>query len=191
MRPLAENAPEPFRRVVATLHEMIDADPVRPELELEDMPAPQRLAPYATAVMATVVRDDNELAVGRLIVLYDPDRQHGWDGEFRVVAYIRAELEPEIAEDPLIGGVGWSWLTEALESHRADYVAASGTITRAVSEGFGDKGADPATTELELRASWTPVDGEISSHVVAWCDVLCQAAGLPPAGIASLPGSGI
>lgn len=191
MRPLLENAPEPFRRVVATLHEMIDADPVRPELELEDMPAPQRLAPYATAVMATVVRDDNELAVGRLIVLYDPERQHGWDGEFRVVAYIRAELEPEIASDPLIGGVGWSWLTEALESHRADYVAASGTITRAVSEGFGDKGADPATTELELRASWTPVDAEISSHVIAWCDVLCQAAGLPPAGVASLPGSGI
>ena len=32
-----------------------------------------------------------------------------------MIAYVRAELDPEIAADPLIGQVGWSWLTEALE----------------------------------------------------------------------------
>lgn len=185
------DAPGPFQRVVATLREVIDAEPVRAELVLEDMPAPQRLAPYAAAIMATVYReDDTELAVGRLIVLYDPDGQRGWDGDFRVVAYVRADLEPEIAADPLIGPVGWSWLIEALSAHGAGYKAASGTITRAVSESFGDKDEDPETTELELRASWSPTDENMSGHISAWCDVLCMAAGLPPIGVTSLPGSG-
>jgi hypothetical protein len=170
----------------------VDAEPSRPELVIEDMPAPQRLAPYASAIMATVYReDDSELGVGRLILLYDPEGQRGWEGDFRVVAYVRADLEPEIAADPLIGPVGWSWLTEALDQHEAGYRAASGTITRAVSESFGDKDEDPETTELELRASWSPTDGDMSGHINAWCDVLCLAAGLPPVGVTSLPGSGV
>jgi hypothetical protein len=184
--------PGPFTSVVETLREFVDAESPRQELVIEDMPAPQRLAPYAAAIMATVYReDDSELGVGRLIVLYDPEGQRGWHGDFRVVAYIRAELEPEIAADPLIAPVGWSWLTEALDQHRAGYRAASGTITRAVSESFGDKNEDPETTELELRASWSPTDADITGHISAWCDVLVQAAGLPPAGVTSLPGSGV
>jgi hypothetical protein len=176
--------------VVDTLRNVVDSAPPRAELVLEDMPAPQRLAPYAAAIMATVYReDDSELAVGRLIVLYDPDGQRGWHGDFRVVAYIRADLEPEIAADPLIGSVGWSWLTEALGTREAGYQAASGTITRAVSESFGDKDEDPETTELELRASWSPTDDNMAGHISAWCDVLCLAAGLPPVGVTSLPGS--
>jgi hypothetical protein len=192
MTPRDARPPEPFRRAVETMRGFIDADPVRSELVIEDMPAPQRLAPYASAIMATVYReDDSELAVGRLILLYDPKGQRGWHGDFRVVAYVRADLEPEIAADPLIGPVGWSWLTEALDLHRAGYRAASGTITRAVSESFGDKNEDPETTELELRASWSPTDENMSGHISAWCDVLCLAAGLPPAGVTSLPGSGV
>jgi hypothetical protein len=191
MKPRDASPPEPFQRAVATMRGFIDAEPTRPELVLEDMPAPQRLAPYASAIMATVYRDDDsELGVGRLILLYDPEGQRGWHGDFRVVAYVRADLEPEIAADPLIGPVGWSWLTEALDLHGAGYRAASGTITRAVSESFGDKNDDPETTELELRASWSPTDGDMSGHISAWCDVLCLAAGLPPAGVTSLPGSG-
>ena len=191
MKPRDAGAPEPFRRAVATMRQFIDAEPTRSELVIEDMPAPQRLAPYASAIMATVYRDDDsELGVGRLILLYDPEGQRGWHGDFRVVAYVRADLEPEIAADPLIGPVGWSWLTEALDLHGAGYRAASGTITRAVSESFGDKNDDPETTELELRASWSPTDGDMTGHISAWCDVLCLAAGLPPAGVTSLPGSG-
>jgi hypothetical protein len=192
MTPRDARPPEPFQRAVATMREFVDAEPSRTELVIEDMPAPQRLAPYAAAIMATVYReDDSELGVGRLILLYDPEGQRGWHGDFRVVAYVRADLEPEIAADPLIGPVGWSWLTEALDLHRAGYRAASGTITRAVSESFGDKNEDPETTELELRASWSPTDENMSGHINAWCDVLCLAAGLPPAGVTSLPGSGV
>jgi hypothetical protein len=192
MTPRDASPPESFQRAVETMRGFIDAEPSRAELVLEDMPAPQRLAPYASAIMATVYReDDSELGVGRLILLYDPEGQRGWEGDFRVVAYVRADLEPEIAADPLIGPVGWSWLIEALDLHRAGYRAASGTITRAVSESFGDKDEDPETTELELRASWSPTDENMSGHINAWCDVLCLAAGLPPAGVTSLPGSGV
>jgi Protein of unknown function (DUF3000) len=192
MTPRDARPPEPFRRAVETMRGFVEAEPLRAELLIEDMPAPQRLAPYAAAIMATVYReDDSELGVGRLILLYDPEGQRGWHGDFRVVAYVRADLEPEIAADPLIGPVGWSWLTEALDLHGAGYKAASGTITRAVSESFGDKNDDPETTELELRASWSPTDGDMSGHISAWCDVLCLAAGLPPAGVTSLPGSGV
>jgi hypothetical protein len=188
---MSDAPPEEFQRVVDALRDIVDAGPVRDELTIEDMPALQRLAPYAAAIMATVYRkDDTELAIGRLIVLYDPEGQRGWHGGFRLVAYVRADLEPEIAADPLIGPVGWSWLTEALDARDAGYKAASGTITRAVSESFGDKDTEPATTELELRASWSPTEDDVRPHVGAWCDVLCQAAGLPPAGVTSLPGPG-
>ena len=44
-----------------------------------------------------------------------------WDGRFRFIAYIRAELDPEIAADALIGQVGWSWLTEALDARAGGY----------------------------------------------------------------------
>ncbi|MEW9549405.1 DUF3000 domain-containing protein [Nonomuraea sp. NPDC050783] len=162
---------------------------VRPEIELEDLPAPQRLAPYSAAIGASVYRDDDELAVGRLILLYDPDGQRGWEGPFRLVAYVRADMEPEITSDPLLGPVAWSWLTEALEAHQAVYSAAGGTVTRAVSEGFGNKAEDPVTTELELRASWSPAEEDLSGHVAAWCDLMCLAAGMPPLppDVAALP----
>ena len=119
------------------------------ELVFEDVPAPKRLAPYATAIAATVQRDGTDVAWGRLVLLYDPVGQEGWDGEFRLVAYIRAEVEPEIAADPLLGEVGWSWLTEALEAHAAGYAAPSGTVTRVVTEGFGGKQDEPAANGLE------------------------------------------
>ncbi|MEV4099752.1 DUF3000 domain-containing protein [Nonomuraea sp. NPDC049649] len=169
-------APAVFRRAVETLR----LTEVRPEIELEELPAPQRLAPHSAAIGASVYRDDDELAVGRLILLYDPDGQRGWDGPFRLVAYVRADMEPEITSDPLLGPVAWSWLTEALDAHHADYSAAGGTVTRAVSEGFGNKAGDPVTTELELRASWSPAQEDLSGHVAAWCDLMCVAAGIPP-----------
>lgn len=178
-------APAEFRRAVESLR----LAEVRPEIELEDLPAPQRLAPFSAAIGASVYRDDDELAVGRLILLYDPDGQRGWDGPFRLVAYVRADMEPEITSDPLLGPVAWSWLTESLESHVAPYSAAGGTVTRAVSEGFGNKAEDPLTTELELRASWSPTEEDLSGHVAAWCDLMCLAAGIPPLppDVAALP----
>ncbi|GAA0941046.1 DUF3000 domain-containing protein [Actinocorallia libanotica] len=176
--------PASFQRAVESFRAALEGDPERPELEFEEMPAPQRLAPHSAALSAAVVRDDAELAVGRLILLHDPKGRPGWDGGFRLVAYVRAELEPDIADDPLIGEVAWSWLTEALAE--AGSSAESGTITRAVSESFGSKQDEPATTELELRASWSPSGQDMRDHVRAWSEVMCMAAGLPPRGVRDL-----
>ncbi|MEV4259591.1 DUF3000 domain-containing protein [Spirillospora sp. NPDC049652] len=186
----AEPVPPAFQRVRDALRAVLDAPSPRPELDLEDMPAPQRLAPYAAALSGSVYRDDDtEVASGRLIVLYDPAGRDGWAGGFRVVAYVRADLEPEFAADELIGSVAWSWLLEALEP--AGFTAVSGTITRAVSESFGDKSDEPSATELELRASWSPTDSgsgiDMAGHVAAWCEVMIAAAGLPPTGVTALP----
>jgi Protein of unknown function (DUF3000) len=69
-------------------------------------------------------------------------------------------------------------------------------VTRVVTEGFGAKGGEPAATEFELRASWSPGEPEgehdqpsLAGHVAAWCDALCAAAGLPPyqPGVSALP----
>ena len=129
----------------------------RRELVFEDVPAPRRLAPYATAIAASVQRDDNDVASGRLVLLYDPDGQQGWDGVFRLVAYVRADVEPEMAADPLLGEVGWSWLSEALDARVPGYAVPSGTVTRVITEGFGAKRDEVPLTGFELRASWSPV----------------------------------
>jgi hypothetical protein len=173
-----------------------------PGFSFEDVPAPKRLAPYASAIAATIERDGADVAWGRLVLLYDPDGQEGWDGVFRLVAYIRADVEPEIAADPLLGEVGWSWLSEALDAHVPGYAVPSGTVTRVITEGFGAKRDELPLTGFELRASWSPtgpgnrVDDndldtlDLSAHISAWCDCLSAAAGLEPPGTRALRPTG-
>src|SRR5262249_19217865 len=126
-----------------------------------------------------------------------------WSGPLRVIVYIRADLEPEIAADPMLGEVAWSWLTEALDARTSGYAAPSGTVTRVVTEGFGAKREEPQVTGFELRASWSPVgisdapgpagqaqpdQAGLDGHLAAWCGAMCAAAGLPPlvAGVTAL-----
>src|SRR3546814_13360926 len=52
--------------------------------------------------------------------------------------------------DPLLGGVGWSWLTEALDAHGAQCVAPSGTVTSVSTENFGSM-EDEAASRSEAR----------------------------------------
>ena len=103
-----------------------------------------------------------------------------WDGEFRIVTYIRAELEPEMGNDEMLGTVAWTWLVEALENHDAPYRAAGGTATRVLSESFGTLSERPGTIDIELRASWTPATPDVTAHLEAWSDMVCTFAGLPP-----------
>jgi len=184
--------------VAALLAQRDEIGGLRPELFFEDVPAPRTLAPYASAIAVTVQVEDDDIASGRLILLYDPAGQKGWAGPLRVIAYIRADLDPDIAEDPLIGQVGWTWLTEALGHRTAGYAEPSGTVTTVVTEGFGAKESEPAVTGFELRASWSPAAPDttpgpeiLDGHLTAWCDALCAAAGLPPLaeGVTALPPS--
>ncbi|MDQ0864429.1 hypothetical protein QF036_002010 [Arthrobacter globiformis] len=133
--------------------------------------------------------DGEELATGRFILLHDPDGSAVWGGEFRIVTYIRAQLDAEMGNDEMLGSVAWTWLVEALETHNAPYSAAGGTATRVLSESFGTLADRPASIDIELRASWTPASADVQAHLEAWSDMVCTFAGLPPLpdGVAALP----
>ncbi len=211
-----EGSPSVFRQAVAGLQGVR----LRPEIELDATPPPQRLAPFSYALEAAVVVDDQELADGRLILLHDPAGHEAWGGTFRLVTLVHADLEPEMAADPLLPEVCWSWLTGALEARRVPYAAPSGTVTRAGSHYFGGLAEREPSTRIEIRASWSPVPPaaakpvravrggkgggpateppeeagvpDTAAHLAAWCDLLCQIAGLPPggapdAGVVTLP----
>ncbi|MGO1398116.1 MAG: DUF3000 domain-containing protein [Brevibacterium yomogidense] len=191
--------PQSFSRVKNVLEGVADV----PHVSVSAIRAPSKLAPFATAIGAEVHADASfqrvsgeeidELATGRVVVLHDPAAPDEWQGDFRIVSYIRAELEHDMGNEALLGAVAWSWLTDALESHDCDVRAAGGTTTRVLSESFGTLAARPSTIDLELRASWTPVLDEpedITDHFDAWVDLLTTIAGLPPlpAGVTALPG---
>lgn len=175
--------PAPFRQALAAL----EVTPHRPEVRFGGLPAPKRLAPYAHALEATVQDGDEELADGRFVLLHDPDGQDPWRGTFRIVTLGRTELDVEMAADPVLPEVTWTWLTGALDANGVEYTAPSGTVTRSGSSFFGGLADREPHTELEIRASWTPtapVHGgevpDVGAHLAAWCELLCQCAGLPP-----------
>jgi hypothetical protein len=176
--------PASFRKALASLR----AASLRPEVVLDETPAPGRLAPFAIALSAEVRHDDEDLATGRLVVLHDPAGQDAWAGPTRLVGYVRAACEPEMANDPLLHAVGWSWLVEALQARGATFTAASGTVTRVSSESFGGLAGGPVSAEVEIRASWSPLDDDLGRHLEGFGDLLCQAGGLPPLppGVATL-----
>jgi len=177
----AGSAPPEFRDAVASMRTAT----LRPEVFCEEMPAPQRIAPYAAALSADVTVDGTDVGTGRIILLHDPAGNDAWDGTFRCVAYCRAEVELDLITDPMLAAVGWTWLTEALTAHGAAYAAPSGTVTRVATESFGGMSDEPGTAQIEIRASWTPVgtasgDLDLRPHTEAWGELLCTAAGLPP-----------
>ena len=186
-------APDISRRAVASLRDAAG----RSEVRVEPMRAPQRLAPWSYALAADVVDPDEtarderaerraELATGRLVLLHDPDGMEAWDGVLRLVAFASAELDVDMAGDPLLSEVAWSWLTGALADRHAAAVAAGGTVTQTTSTRFGDLHGPRTTVTLELRGSWTATSDDIAPHLRAFADLLCTAAGLPPEGVTAL-----
>lgn len=183
-------SPPEFREAIESMR----AARLRPEVLCEEMPAPQRIAPYAFALSADVSVDDTDVGTGRIILLHDPAGNAAWDGTFRCVAYARAEIDVELITDPMLADVGWSWLTEALDAHGAAFASASGTVTRVATESFGGMSDEGGTAQIEIRASWTPVWGsvlvsgsgaplgspDLTPHVEAWGELLCTAVGLQP-----------
>jgi hypothetical protein len=167
---------------------------LRPEVRLTEVPAPSRIAPHAVAMSAEVVSgaahgEGDELASGRFVLLYDPSAPEPWDGVWRAVTFARAVFDPELANDPMLGSVGWSWLLESLKNRDATCSAEAGTVTRVVSETFAGLAERGTTVEMEIRASWTPAGANMGCHLQAWADLLCTVAGLPPLpdGVVALP----
>lgn len=154
---------------------------VRPEIEIEEVPAPARLAPQSVALAADAVGpNDEDLANGRFVVLHDPDGQETWDGNFRIVTFVKASIEADVVNDEIFDEVAWSWLTETLSECEAMHHNISGTVTRTVSRSFAGLEDRPRQTELELRASWTPQDSNLGPHLLAWLALLEICAGLIP-----------
>jgi len=183
--------PAGFRAAVASMR----AATLRPEVFCEEMPAPQRIAPYSSALSADVTVDDIDLGTGRIILLHDPAGNEAWNGTFRCVVYARAEIDPDLISDPMLAAVGWSWLSEALDAHGASYAEMSGTVTSVATESFGGMADEEGTAQIEVRASWTPVATDedkpldLGPHVEAWAELLCTSAGLPPVpeGVTAIP----
>jgi hypothetical protein len=176
-------APAIFRQAVESLQKT----PVRAEVRVEPIRAPQRLAPWTYAISADVrTTEGDELATGRLVLLYDPDGVEAWDGVLRLVAFASAELDSEMAGDPLLPQVGWTWLTEALAVRGAEHHAVGGTVTQTTSTRFGDMHGPQTSVALELRGSWTAASSDMAPHLLAFADLLSTAAGLPPEGVTVL-----
>ncbi|SEC20892.1 Protein of unknown function [Paramicrobacterium humi] len=176
----ADEVPEEFSAAIAAVR----AAQLRDELVVSEIPAPAKLAPHALALAADVRPSahgtDSELGTGRFILLYDPSEPESWGGRFRIVCFAQAPLETEIGLDPFLSEVTWSWLIDALNARGAKYAAASGTATRILSTGFGELADQGDGAQIELRASWTPLEASVSAHVEGWAELLCMLAGLPP-----------
>ncbi|MGY1712568.1 DUF3000 domain-containing protein [Geodermatophilus sp. SYSU D00758] len=171
----------------------------RPEIRIEPIPAPQRLAPFAAAVALHVVDpdggddagDDAEVATGRFVVLHDPAGHESWAGTTRCVGYLSAGTDEHMVDDAMFSEVAWSWLTDALTESGAAHHAVGGTVTRTASTRFGELAGPEHTVDVEIRASWTAADAALDRHLEAWLQVLGNAAGLPPPGVRLLgPGQG-
>lgn len=166
----------------------------RSEVSIEEVPGPTRLAPWTAALTAEVrsSRRDieaDDLATGRFVVLYDPEGQEAWNGCFRLVTLVKANVEIEVGTDPLLPEVAWSWLGDALDDAGLSRTAVGGTVTRVHSRSFGSLDESPEVVDLEVRASWTAGGPDLAGHLLAWLTMLCTVAGLPPVaeGVTALP----
>ncbi len=168
--------PEDFLTALLSLRE----HPRNPEVDLEEVPPPRGLAPWTAAIELRTVRQEHDqpLASGRFVVLYDPDEQIGWNGTFRTVAQLRAQIDPEMGRDPLLGEAVWAFAAESLDDAGAGYHDLTGTVTRELSESFGGLRLRGARLHAEVRASWTPETPWLGEHVRAWSDLMCRISGI-------------
>ncbi|MGH8876536.1 MAG: DUF3000 domain-containing protein [Stackebrandtia sp.] len=178
---LDEPAPDSFVRAVNQLR----SGTMPSRFTVAEAAAPGHIAPYAFALSAEIHPPQGSNAEGRLILLHDPAGHDSWDGTLRLVTYLSADVDIEMATDPVLAAVAWSWLLEALGACDARFTAAGGTVTCTTSTRFGDLrqprdfGGD-ADGVLELRASWTPRGDDVAAHARAWQRLLASATGMPP-----------
>lgn len=196
-----KSTPDVFRAVVRAL----ETARFRPEIALGRIAPPRGLAPHAISFAAEVGHrtaapgfDDAAApreapTSGRFVVLYDESCPAPWQGPFRIVSWFRSRMDPEMGRDELLTDVSWSWLTETLGEHGALFTAEGGTASRIVERHYGSLTDREDVAQVEVRASWTPVPHAgaphwARSHLHAWTQVLCTAAGLPPRheGVASV-----
>lgn len=168
----------------------------RQEIVLEEVPAPQKLATFAFAFSVDVSNgklgdEEDELASGRFVLLHEPGGQESWEGEFRCVTFVRADVDTAMQQDPLLPEFGWGWFLSALDAAECTIAAPSGTVTRVSSASFGKLSPRNDESEIEIRASWTPVindASELMKHISGWCTLIAEVASLEviPDGVSAI-----
>jgi len=154
-----------------------------PRIHISELEPPTHIAPYAAAIDAEIIVDDEEVGTGRLILLHDPAGNDLWGGEFRCVTFAQADVTAEMIHDPFLAYVGWSWLEDALKTRGAHHSNECGTITTTASTPFGTKQEEKQSSQIEIRASWTPIlddEHRLTVHLEAWQDLLQEIGGIPP-----------
>ena len=82
-----------------------------------------------------------------------------------------------MSEQPDLANYWWGNLRRSLELNGAGYSHDAGTLTRITSTGLGALTVDDPYSEIELRASWSPTDLDLSRHFLAWQDLVASMAG--------------
>lgn len=183
---LAADVPAQFAQALASLR----AAARDVGLDVREIPAPTRAAAFAVALAGSLRRpgDDEEIADGQFVLLFDPSDVAGADGTFRVLVLVRAELDPEMSSDPMLADVAWTWVEEATAPCGRIVEALGGSVTRTVTTSHGAVAQRPDRVELEIRASWTTTSSDAGAQLRAWAHVVRSSAGVPqlPDGVTSL-----
>lgn len=171
--------PEEFERALLSLRQ-IDR---LAHILLEEIPSPRRLAPY-TAALSMWTTDEDEtgqpLSSGHMVVLHDPVGQIGWNGTFRLVCQLRTQIDSDMIADPLLAEGVWGWTIDCLDGAGAGFHDITGTVTREMSEAFGDLELRGSSLFVDVRASWTPNSEYLGEHLSGWADVMRRTAGIVP-----------
>jgi hypothetical protein len=171
---ITDPAPALFSHAVDELRQLIAAQ----ELELDEVRAPNGMAPFAFALAG---QTPDERSEGRLILLFNPDGEESWGGASRLVAYVRSQVSAAQSEND---EAAWGALTDALVTAGALHSALVGTVTSSRSTRFGHhtqwSPERDHSAEITLRASWSPVGDQVRRHGEAWCRLLTTIGDTAP-----------
>ena len=120
---------------------------------VSEIAAPHGIAPFAAAIRMdceALETNPHSGGSGRLVILYDPQEQPGWQGRFRLVTMLGAH---------------------------ASFFQAAGSVTRSHSASFGELEKRSESAEMELRASWTPLGNDLAPHAGAISRLLAMMSG--------------
>lgn len=175
-------ADEGLTEPLLSMLRLLELDEIRSDLEIVRIPSPKGLAPQSVAFAINVLHslDGVDHGSSRIVIAYDPEIPAGWHSALRIIGYAKSPIELEMAKDEFLANLPWEWLKDSLKGCQAAFSHEAGTSTVVVSTGHGSLVGQAQHAELEIRASWTPVDLEISRHIFAWAEMLALISGLPP-----------
>lgn len=153
----------------------------RPEIRLTQIPSPQGIAPESFALAAEIDHQTaSDHGVSRLVLCCDYSEPEGWNGPFRFIGYAKSPIEVDLVRDDYSSQLPWEWLRDSLSGQGASFSHEAGTTTTVLSTGHGSLLSQPQHAELEIRASWAPMDADFRPHLLGWIELLAMISGLPP-----------